>query len=66
MGSTQRYGDMVSEEQLAALEELKERDLMTATAFRVKELLHWVRNAGVEQISKKSVSPRRCLGAHKV
>lgn len=38
-----------SEEQLAALEELKERGLATATAFRVKELLRWVRNADTKQ-----------------
>lgn len=34
-----------SEEQTAALKELEERGLATATAFRVKELLRWVRQA---------------------
>ena len=34
-----------TEEQLAALKELDERGLATATAFRVKELLRWVREA---------------------
>lgn len=34
-----------SDEQVAALKELEERGLATATAFRVKELLRWVREA---------------------
>lgn len=38
-----------SEEQLAALKELHERGLATATAFRVKELLRWVRKADTRQ-----------------
>ena len=38
-----------SEEQVAALKELEERGLATATAFRVKELLRWVRKADTRQ-----------------
>lgn len=38
-----------SEEQVAALKKLEERGLATATAFRVKELLRWVRKADIRQ-----------------
>jgi transposase len=41
-----------TEEQEAALKELEQRGLATATAFRVKELLRWVRQADTRQAAK--------------
>ena len=41
-----------NEEQLVALEELKERGLAMTTAFRVKELLLWVCNADTRQATR--------------
>ena len=41
-----------SEEQQAALRELMERGLATATAFRVKEMLRWVRIADSRQAAR--------------
>ncbi|WP_031387705.1 ISL3 family transposase [Desulfonatronum thiodismutans] len=41
-----------TEEQDAALRELEERGLATATAFRVKELLRWVRQADTKQAAR--------------
>ncbi len=41
-----------TEEQKEALKELEERGLATATAFRVKELLRWVRLADTKQAAK--------------
>lgn len=41
-----------TEEQEAALKELEERGLATATAFRVKELLRWVRQADTRQAAR--------------
>jgi transposase len=41
-----------SEEQRAALRELEERGLATATAFRIKEMLRWVRAADGRQAAR--------------
>jgi transposase len=41
-----------NEEQQAALHELFERGLATATAFRVKEMLRWVREADTRQAAR--------------
>lgn len=41
-----------TEEQKEALKELEERGLATATAFRVKELLRWVRLADTKQAAR--------------
>ena len=41
-----------SEEQKQALKELEERGLATATAFRVKELLRWVREAETQYAAR--------------
>lgn len=39
-------------DQQAALEELKERGLATSTAFRIKELLRWIRDADTKQAAR--------------
>jgi len=41
-----------TDEQAAALRELEERGLETATAFRVKELLRWVRQADTKRAAR--------------
>ncbi len=41
-----------SEEQQAALRELEDRGLATATAFRIKEMLRWVREADGRQAAR--------------
>ena len=41
-----------TEDQTAALKDLEERGLATATAFRVKELLRWVREADNRQAAR--------------